>query len=136
MNQAIRSVRLHEDNFKDISGVIGTLTDRIEQPGSADKMSAPSSQSGEAKDATAPAPGLVDNSSKLYYINNTRVGPGRSGETDPDRHCWRPATRGKNKMKCDACYDYNKGLLQLIRTLVCRINEFKKPCACPRKCTT
>ena len=43
------------------------------------------------------------------YRNNTRLGPGRSGDTDPDRHCDRPSTRS-GTMKCDSCYDYNKGM--------------------------
>ena len=41
------------------------------------------------------------------YLHNTRLGPGRhSGETDPDRHLYRPTHHGS--MKCSRCYHYFK----------------------------
>lgn len=43
------------------------------------------------------------NNSNPGYVNNTRIGPGRSGETDPDRHCTRPSKGG---LKCEKCSHY------------------------------
>lgn len=31
-------------------------------------------------------------------------------QQDPDRHCYRASRGGRKAMKCEACYDYNKGV--------------------------
>ena len=54
-------------------------------------------------------PGSADgwNNNDPGYDNNTRVGPGKhSGETDPDRHCYRQTHDGA--MKCKQCSHYYK----------------------------
>ena len=60
------------------------------------------------------APGPLPKLSSLEcgFTHNTRNGPGRSGNSDPDRHCHYPSKGGRGAMKCDACYDYNKGVAQ------------------------
>lgn len=55
------------------------------------------------------------------YRHNTRMTPGKSGETDPDRHCKRPPRKGN--MKCSKCFDYNKGVA-IGRCQVCGNNNF------------
>ena len=50
------------------------------------------------------------------YVNNTRV----EVDQDPDRHCFRPTSKGK--MKCSRCYDYNSG----VRRGVCRACGFNR----------
>lgn len=47
------------------------------------------------------------------YNNNTKLGVGRSGLSDPDRHTSRPPSGSPSRqsvMKCDKCFDYNKGV--------------------------
>jgi hypothetical protein len=46
------------------------------------------------------------------FTHNTRNGAGRSGGSNPNRHCFYPSRGGRGAMKCDACYDYNKGVAQ------------------------
>lgn len=44
-------------------------------------------------------------------VNNTNIAKvGRSGSNEADRHCYRPATK-TGAMKCDACFEYNKGVI-------------------------
>jgi hypothetical protein len=53
-----------------------------------------------------------DNRETPGYINNTKEGVGKSGDSNPDRHFYRPASGSPSRqraMKCSRCYDYNKG---------------------------
>lgn len=43
-----------------------------------------------------------------YYVNNTRAGTGKIGDSDPDRHIYRDTRNGTRK--CGKCFDYNKGV--------------------------